>query len=257
MNMFANRQKYTMDEICGFGYLHDEFRHWITFWLGGCDGTTKSERITETNSKYTHVMPGNQAVVQWAWCVAVNSTITNISIYKVTRFKSRTTNHMVLSIDVLEKVNYARDNSKHELFSVKKKARFQARAIFVINNVSEADDGEYSIRIRRIGYRDLHNEVKIFVNPREPAAQKPATTITNNPEPSAHTLATIITNTPAIKGRKSESLSPLYIGLIVAGAIIVFFGLLICYKCRRAHCPLLTRWWERFRIYMGCCFLLS
>ncbi|XP_028390722.1 uncharacterized protein LOC114515627 isoform X3 [Dendronephthya gigantea] len=242
MNMFANRQKYTMDEICGFGYLHDEFRHWITFWLGGCDGTTKSERITETNSKYTHVMPGNQAVVQWAWCVAVNSTITNISIYKVTRFKSRTTNHMVLSIDVLEKVNYARDNSKHELFSVKKKARFQARAIFVINNVSEADDGEYSIRIRRIGYRDLHNEVKIFVNPREP---------------SAHTLATIITNTPAIKGRKSESLSPLYIGLIVAGAIIVFFGLLICYKCRRAHCPLLTRWWERFRIYMGCCFLLS
>ena len=34
MNMFANGQKYSADEICGFAHLHKEFRHWLIFWLG-------------------------------------------------------------------------------------------------------------------------------------------------------------------------------------------------------------------------------
>lgn len=34
MNKFANGQKYSVDEICGFRYLNNEFRHWIIFRLG-------------------------------------------------------------------------------------------------------------------------------------------------------------------------------------------------------------------------------
>ena len=39
----------------------------------------------------------------------------------------------------------------------------QEKTVFIINNVSETDGGEYSLHIRREGKVDLHSEVKLIV----------------------------------------------------------------------------------------------
>ena len=66
-------------------------------------------------------------------------------------------------MDRSKKVYYLRDNSRHELYSVEIMASLQEKAVFVINNVSKLDTGEYSLHVRRVGYRDLHNEIDIIV----------------------------------------------------------------------------------------------
>lgn len=34
MNVLANERTFSVDEICGFGQLNNEFKHWIKFELG-------------------------------------------------------------------------------------------------------------------------------------------------------------------------------------------------------------------------------
>ncbi|XP_028390783.1 uncharacterized protein LOC114515683 [Dendronephthya gigantea] len=132
-----------------------------------CDGTIKSERILKPKFKYIHVMSGDQTAINWTWCVAVNSSITGIIVYRVTRVNSRVyTNHVVLSMD-LKKIYYLKDNSRHELLTVKNSTGFHNKAVFVINNVSKSDGGEYSLHVRRVGYSDLHSDVTILVNTAE------------------------------------------------------------------------------------------
>ena len=95
--------------------------------------------------------------------MAVNSTITGIVIYRVSGVKSRPLN-VVLSMDLSNNVHYRKNNSKHELFSFKDKTSVQEKTtVFIINNVSETDGGEYSLHIRREGKVDLHSEVKLIV----------------------------------------------------------------------------------------------
>ena len=109
-------------------------------------------------------MPGSRVIITWKWCVAINSSITGIVIYRVTRVNSRvTTNRVVLSMDLLKKVYYLKDNSRHELSSAENKTTFQEKAVFTIHNVSTVDSGEYSLHVRRLGYSDLHNEIEVIV----------------------------------------------------------------------------------------------
>ncbi|XP_028419022.1 uncharacterized protein LOC114544638 [Dendronephthya gigantea] len=113
-------------------------------------------------------MPGDQAVMNWTWCIAVNSSITGIIVYRVTRENSQITNRVVLSMDGSKKVHYRQDNSRHELYTVEIEPSLQEKAVFTINNVSKLDDGEYSLHVRRVGYRDLHNEINVIVITDEP-----------------------------------------------------------------------------------------
>ena len=106
-------------------------------------------------------MPGNQAIINWTWCTAVNSTVTGIVIYRVSRKKSVSLNH-ILSMDVSKNVHYLKDNLRHELQSIENKTSFQEKIVFIINNASEADSGEYSFHVRREGHSDLHSEVKVI-----------------------------------------------------------------------------------------------
>ena len=130
-----------------------------------CDGTIQSERILQTRSDYLRVMAGNQAVINWTWCVAVNSSITGIIVYKMRIVNSRViTNHVVLSMDLLKKIYYLKDNSRHELSTIENSTGFHEKAVFVINDVSKVDGGKYSFHVRRVGYSDLHSDVTIIVN---------------------------------------------------------------------------------------------
>ena len=140
--------------------------NWLIYVkLEVCDGTIESERILKTQYNYIHVIAGHQAAVNWTWCVAVNSSITGIIVYKVTRVNSRViTNHVVLSMDLLKKIYYLKDNSRHELSSIKSRTGFHEKAVFFINNVSKGDSGEYSLHVRRVGYSDLHSDVTVVVN---------------------------------------------------------------------------------------------
>ncbi|XP_028390754.1 uncharacterized protein LOC114515655 [Dendronephthya gigantea] len=129
-----------------------------------CDGTVVSEKFTGAQPKYIQVMPGNQAILNWTWCVAENSSITGIIVYRVIHVDSQITNHALLSMGQSKKVyQYVKDNSRHELWSAENLIDFQEKAVFVINNVSKADGGEYSLHVRRLGYSDLHNEITLVV----------------------------------------------------------------------------------------------
>ena len=130
---------------------------------GECNGTRLSERIKETQPKYVHVLPGNQVVINWTWCIAENSTVTGIVIYRVSWPKSRNRPKHVLSMDLSKTVYYLKDNLKHELRSIVNKTSFEEKTIFIINNVSTTDGGTYSLHVRREGHRDLHSEVQVIV----------------------------------------------------------------------------------------------
>ena len=108
-------------------------------------------------------MPGNQVVINWTWCTAVNSTVTGIVIYRVSWPKSRYRLKHVLSMDLSKTVHYLKDNLKHELRSIVNKTRFEEKTIFIINNVTTADGGTYSLHVRREGHSDLHSEVQVTV----------------------------------------------------------------------------------------------
>ncbi len=93
----------------------------------------------------------------------MNSTVTGIVISRVFRKKSGISLNHILSMDVSKTVHYLKDNnSKHELQSIENKTSFQEKIVFIINNASEADSGEYSFHVRREGHSDLHNEVKVI-----------------------------------------------------------------------------------------------
>ena len=97
--------------------------------------------------------------------MAVNSSITGIIVYRVIRVDSRVKNHVLLSMDQSKNVyQYVKDNLRHELLSVENMIDFQEKAVFVINNVSKADSGKYSLHVRRVGFRDLYNEITIVVS---------------------------------------------------------------------------------------------
>ena len=130
---------------------------------GECDGTQISERIKETQSRHVDVLPGNQVVINWTWCSAVNSTVTGIVIYRVLWPKSRNRLKHVLSMDLSKAVHYLKDNLKHELRSIENKMSFEEKTIFIINNVTTADGGTYSLHVRREGHRDLQSEVQVIV----------------------------------------------------------------------------------------------
>lgn len=118
--------------------------------------------IKNPRYEYIYVLIGKQAVINWTWCMAVNSTVTGIVIYRVCEEKSHKLD-FVLSMDSSKNVYYRKNNSRHELFSFKNKTSFQEKIVFIINDVSETDSGEYSLHIRREGENDLHSEVKVFV----------------------------------------------------------------------------------------------
>ena len=122
-----------------------------------------SERIKETQSKHVDVLPGNWVVITWAWCTAVNSTITGIVIYRVYWPKSRNRLKHLLSMDLSKTVHYLKDNLRHELRSIENKTSFEEKTIFIINNVSLADGGTYSLHVRREGHSGLHSEVQVVV----------------------------------------------------------------------------------------------
>ena len=65
-------------------------------------------------------------------------------------------------MDVSKTVHYLKDNLRHELKSIENKTSFQEKIVFIINNASEADSGEYSFHVRREGHSDLHSEVKVI-----------------------------------------------------------------------------------------------
>ena len=109
-------------------------------------------------------MPGNQVVINWTWCTAVNSTVTGIVIYRVSWPKSRYRLKHVLSMDLSKTVHYLKDNLKHELRSIENKRSFEEKTMFIINNVSSADGGTYSLHVRREGHSDLHSEVQVIVD---------------------------------------------------------------------------------------------
>ena len=136
---------------------------WLCLIIGECDRTKISERIKETQSKYVYVFPGNQAIINWTWCSAVNSTITGIVIYRVSRVNSRILLNHLLSMDLSKTVHYLKDNSRHELCSVENKTSFEEKTVFIINNVTKADSGAYSLHIRREGDSDLQSEVKVVI----------------------------------------------------------------------------------------------
>ena len=94
--------------------------------------------------------------------MAMNSTITGIVIYRISTERSHKLD-FVLSMDLSKNVHYRRNNSRHVLFSFKNKTSFQEKTVFIINDVNEADGGEYSLHIRREGESDLHSEVKLLV----------------------------------------------------------------------------------------------
>ena len=97
-----------------------------------------------------------------AWCMAMNSTITGIVIYRISEERSHKLD-FVLSMDLSKNVHYRKNNSRHVLFSFKNKTSFQEKTVFIINDVNGADGGEYSLHIRREGESDLHSEVKLLV----------------------------------------------------------------------------------------------
>ena len=134
------------------------------FTIGECDGTRESERIKETPSKYVSALPGNQAIINWTWCYGVNSTITGIVIYRIFRANLQVRLNHILSMDLSKNVHYRKDNSRHELYSENNKtAGFQEKTVFIVNNVTEADSGGYSLHVRREGKIDLHSDVNIRV----------------------------------------------------------------------------------------------
>ena len=105
-------------------------------------------------------MTGKQAVMNWTWCTALNSTVTGVVIYRVSVVKSQL--NAVLSMDLSKNVHYRKNNSRHELYSFGNTS-FQEKTVFIINDVNEADGGKYSLHIRREGEVDLHSEVELFV----------------------------------------------------------------------------------------------
>jgi hypothetical protein len=107
-------------------------------------------------------MPGDRVVMNWTWCSAVNSTVTGIVIYRVTRQKSRNSRKHILSMDMSNTVHYLKDNLKHEL-RTENETSFQQKTIFIINNASRVDSGLYSLHIRRSGHSDLDSEVQVIV----------------------------------------------------------------------------------------------
>ena len=108
-------------------------------------------------------MPGNQVVINWTWCTAVNSTVTGIVIYRVSWAMSRYRLKHVLSMDLSKTVHYLKDNLRHELRSIENTTSFEEKTIFIINNATTADGGTYSLHVRREGHNDLHSEVQVVV----------------------------------------------------------------------------------------------
>ena len=92
----------------------------------------------------------------------MNSTVTGIVIYRVSRKISGIFLNHILSMDVSKNVHNLKDNLRHELQSIENKTSFQEKIVFIINNASEADSGEYSLHVRREGHSDLHSEVKVI-----------------------------------------------------------------------------------------------
>ncbi|XP_028401952.1 uncharacterized protein LOC114524921 [Dendronephthya gigantea] len=190
---------------------------------GDCNGTKESEKITETQSRYLHVVPGSRVVITWKWCVAINSSITGVVIYRVTRVNSRVvTNQVVLSMDLLKKIYYLKDNSRHELSSIVNQTSFQEIAVFIIHNVSKVDSGEYSLHVRRLGYSDLHNEIKIIVITGDPTNGIPSTAF------GKHTTKLVSTNDrkedlqSSVRKDKAKGIG------IVPMVIVIFAVLLVC-----------------------------
>ena len=134
----------------------------ISLLLGECNGTRKSEKIKNPQSKYINVLSGKQAVMNWTWCMALNSTVTGVVIYKLSEKESQQLN-FILSMDLSKNVHYRKNNSRHKLSSFGSNTSFQEKTVFVINDVNEADGGKYSLHIRRVGEVDLHSEVTLFV----------------------------------------------------------------------------------------------
>ena len=66
-------------------------------------------------------------------------------------------------MDLSKTVHYLKDNSRHELCSVENKTSFEEKTVFIINNVTKADSGAYSLHIRREGDSDLQSEVKVVI----------------------------------------------------------------------------------------------
>ena len=108
------------------------------------------------------MLTGKQAVMNWTWCMALNSTVTGVVIYKLSEKESQQLN-FILSMDLSKNVHYRKNNSRHKLSSFGSNTSFQEKTVFVINDVNEADGGKYSLHICRVGEVDLHSEVTLFV----------------------------------------------------------------------------------------------
>ncbi|CAB4033103.1 Hypothetical predicted protein [Paramuricea clavata] len=202
---------------------------------GECDGTKISERIKETQSKYVYVFPGNQAIINWTWCSAVNSTITGIVIYRVSRVNSRILLNHLLSMDLSKTVHYLKDNSRHELCSVENKTSFEEKTVFIINNVTKADSGAYSLHIRREGDSDLQSEVKVVIKTTDPTEELPLTTPWNEATKLVWTNNTDLQSDHQKRKNKHFAILVIVSTIVVSLplGVIMTIALILCIKRKR------------------------
>ena len=124
-----------------------------TVYSGGCNGTIKHPGITKSPSCNTS--EGADVTFKWTYSNIPKGSITGLIIFRKKRLP-------LLGIDGAGKIAFYIKGTSHAHYNVSWEKE-HGSIVFKIRNVTTKDAGDYTLKMRRVGYADIESRFNVIV----------------------------------------------------------------------------------------------